>query len=308
MRSEMRAALIFAIAGVTALSAGAPATPVRLSPAAAAAALKEIEKDRADTQKWLESDPTSYLAAIDRRDFAGQDTLTVGRAADNDVRLDDSAVTAHHVRVTVRGDVFQVQAMDPDARFGAGGKQVRDAKLGPSAIQVGRFNLRLSHQGFPALIVFDPRSPHFKSYKGLTYFPVDLSYRYELPLTLSPRAEVVNIQSTHSTERHARRVGWFEFTVGGTPCRLEAVRLLEPGVGKNDIGIFFRDATTGHETYSVGRYLDAKKLENGKYLLDFNLAYNPACAISKYYNCPIPSKENTLTVAIRAGEMDAHYQ
>jgi uncharacterized protein (DUF1684 family) len=43
-------------------------------------------------------------------------------------------------------------------------------------------------------------------------------------------------------------------------------------------------------------------------VLDFNSAYNPACAFSDYYNCPIPSKANTLTVAIRAGEMDSHYR
>ncbi len=35
--------------------------------------------------------------------------------------------------------------------------------------------------------------------------------------------------------------------------------------------------------------------------------YNPACAVSIHYNCPIPPKANVLKVAIRAGEMDAHY-
>jgi len=42
-------------------------------------------------------------------------------------------------------------------------------------------------------------------------------------------------------------------------------------------------------------------------VLDFNEAYNPACAFSDHYNCPIPPKANTLAVAIRAGEMDSHY-
>jgi hypothetical protein len=32
----------------------------------------------------------------------------------------------------------------------------REATVGPSSIQVGRFMLRLSHQHFPAIIVFDP--------------------------------------------------------------------------------------------------------------------------------------------------------
>ena len=98
-----------------------------------------------------------------------------------------------------------------------------------------------------------------------------------------------------------------DFMAEGKPARLEAVRLLEPGVGENDLGIFFRDATTGKESYSLGRYVDVKKLENGRYLLDFNLAYNPACAFSDHYNCPIPPRSNVLQAAIRAGEMDSHY-
>jgi uncharacterized protein len=183
----------------------------------------------------------------------------------------------------------------------------REAIVGPSSIQVGRYTLRLSHQRFPAIIVFDPQSPRFKEFKGLAYFPIDLSYRYELPLERDPKAEKFIILSTRGSRRSAERVGWFSFLVGNTLCRLEATRLLEPGAGDSDLEVFFRDATSGKETYSLGRYVDAKKLNNGKYILDFNLTYNPACAFSNFYNCPIPPKSNTLPIAIRAGEMDSHY-
>src|SRR6185436_8034194 len=297
----------------SAVFAAAPAHPVKLSPAAAAAVLKDIEKDRTDTQKWLQSDPTSYLATIDRRDFEQKKTLTVGRALDNDVRIDDAAMAAHQIRVTLEGDRFHVVAVDPAAPFKIPGKapntwqDARDAVLDPSSIQIGRFLLRLSHQRFPAIIVFDPQSPRFKLYKGLKYFPPDLSYRYELPLTPNPKPETTVIMSTRGNQRRADKVGWFDFVVGTTPVRLEALRLLEPGVGENDLGIFFRDATTGKESYELGRYVDVKKLANGKFLLDFNFTYNPACAYSDHYNCPIPPKANVLPVAIRAGEMDAHY-
>ena len=151
------------------------------------------------------------------------------------------------------------------------------------------------------------KSPRFKQYKGLKYFPVDLAYRYELPLTPNARPDTVTIMSTRGNARRALRVGWFDFLVGKTPCRLEVTRLLEPGVGENDFSVFFRDATTGGETYDVGRYVDPQRLDNGRFLLDFNLAYNPACAFSDHYNCPIPPRANRLPVAIRAGEMDSHY-
>jgi uncharacterized protein (DUF1684 family) len=95
--------------------------------------------------------------------------------------------------------------------------------------------------------------------------------------------------------------------VKGSTARLEADRLLEPGVGEKDISLFFQDATTGKESYSVGRYLDPQLQPDGRYILDFNMAYDPACAYSNHYNCPIPPKENRLSVALTAGQMDAHY-
>ena len=292
---------------VAAAAAAEPARPVKLDKAAADAVVKEIQKDRTDTEAWLRGDITSYLATVDRQDFGTKKTLTVGRAAGNDLRIDDGEVMAHHLKVTVEGDKFRVQAVDAAAKFTVGTEDKREAVVDPSSVRIGRFQLRLSHQRYPGIIVFDPKSARFKQYKGLQYFPIDLAYRYELPLTPNPKPETIVIQSTRGNQRNAQRVGWFDFAVGATAVRLEAVRLLEPGVGETDISIFFRDATSGKESYSLGRYVDVKKQPNGNYLLDFNFAYNPACAFSEHYNCPIPPKTNVLPVAIRAGEMDSHY-
>jgi len=284
-----------------------PARPVTLQKAAAASAAAEIEKGRAESREWLRSDPQSYLAAIDRVDFGESASLTVGSAADNQVRLGAEGIEPHHLRISVDGDRFRVQALDAAARFRIKDEVKREATVGPSAIQVGRFTLRLSHQRFPAIVVFDPRSPRLKSYKGIDYFPIDLSYRYELPLIRDSQPEKIVIVSTRGNRRSAERVGWVSFWVGKTACRLEVTRLLEPGVGENDLSIFFCDLTNGKETYPLGRYVDLRKLDNGNYLLDFNQAYSPACAFSDYYNCPIPPKSNRLGVAIRAGEKDSHY-
>jgi uncharacterized protein (DUF1684 family) len=289
------------------LLAGQGAPHVDMTGAAAAAARQQIENNRQDTERTLRTSPTSYLATVGRKDFGDKTILTVGRAEDNDVRLEGDDIRPHHLRVSVTGDTFRVEALDPGAQFSVNGHTTRASVVPPSYLEVGRFLLRLSHQRFPAIIVFDPRSPRFKDYKGLAFFPVDFTYRYELPLTPNPAPEPVTIMSTLGHRRSALRVGWFDFIVGDTPCRLEATRLLEPGVGDNDVMVLFRDATSGKESYPLGRYVDVKPLPGGKYLLDFNTAYNPACAFSDHYNCPIPPKGNTLPVAIRAGEMDPHY-
>lgn len=281
--------------------------PVRLTADQAAVITRQIGEQRAEAERALRSSPTSYLATVARHDFGDRSRLAVGRAADNDVRLEDAAVLPHHLEVVVEGDRFRVRALDPGAHFRLKDEERREATVDPSAIGVGRFVLRLSHQRFPAIIVFDPLSPRLREYRGLKYFPVDLSLRFELPLAPNPTPETVVIMSTRGTPRRAERVGWFDFRVGGTMCRLEAMRLLEPGVGEEAVSVFFRDATSGNETYPMGRYIDAQRLPNGRYLLDFNLAYSPLCAFSEHYNCPIPPRQNTLPIPIRAGEMDAHY-
>jgi uncharacterized protein len=285
----------------------APAGPVSLTSGQADSVRQEIERNRAETQAWLKSGANSYLATVQRVDFGARSALTVGSAADADVRIADFSVAAHHLSVTVVGDSFRVAALEPGATFRVQDAERQAATVGPSGIGLGRYALRLSHQRFPAIIVFDPQSPRFQDYKGLEWFPVDLSYRYILPLTPNPKPDTVIILSTRGNRRRAVRVGWFDFQVGRASCRLQATRLLEPGIGENDFSVLFRDATTGKESYPVGRYIDPERLPDGRYVLDFNLCYNPACAVSEHYNCPIPPKENVLKVAIRAGEKDAHY-
>ncbi len=305
-----RSLLLAVVLGVGSASASlaAPTPPVKLSAAQADSLRAAYAKDRAETSENLKSGTTSYLAAIGRTDFDGRGALTVGRASDADVHIDDPEVAPHHLRVTVEGDSFRVQALDDTAHFRVrNAEPAREAVLGPGNVRLGRFSVRLSHQRYPALIVFDPKSPHFASYHGLSWYEPDLAYRFVAPLTPNPHADTTIIMSTRGNARRAVLAGWFDLLVAGKPVRFEAHRLLEPGVDEQSVSLFFRDATTGKETYGVGRYVDPEKLSDGRWLIDFNNAYNPACATSPYYNCPIPSKANTLKVAIPAGEKDSHY-
>jgi len=71
----------------------------------------------------------------------------------------------------------------------------------------------------------------------------------------------------------------------------------------------FADATSGRETYGAGRYLldtikgaDLGADADGRVRLDFNFAYNPSCAYSPRYLCPLAPLANRLPAQIRAGE------
>ena len=48
--------------------------------------------------------------------------------------------------------------------------------------------------------------------------------------------------------------------------------------------------------------MERRPMEEGdSIVLDFNKAYNPYCAYSTNYSCPIPPKENDLPISINAG-------
>src|SRR5262249_40268843 len=156
--SALFAALTFLPVG-TSRPAGAPAQPVRLTQAEADSLTRVIEKDREDTRQWLKGAATSYLATVARTDFGEKTTMTVGSAAGSDLRIEDPAVSPTPLRVTVVGDSFRVESANGKATFQVKDEELTHATLPPSSIGVGRYTLRLSHQRFPAIIVFDPQSP-----------------------------------------------------------------------------------------------------------------------------------------------------
>ncbi len=142
------------------------------------------------------------------------------------------------------------------------------------------------------------------AFTALKYYPVDSKYRMQLSLKAFEKPDVFKIITSRGVERDTERTGFFEFDLDGVECKLYAYKILDiqdkyPG----HIFIPFRDATSGDETYGGGRYIDLQENESGYYVIDFNEAYNPLCAYGKTtYNCPIPPAENTLPVAIYAGE------
>lgn len=105
------------------------------------------------------------------------------------------------------------------------------------------------------------------------------------------------------------KFGELQFEIDGKPYKLtvyQSLKLRNLPQYRDYLFIPFKDLTNGKESYGGGRYLDLRmeEIEGDKIYLDFNKAYNPYCAFSAGYSCPIPPKENHLKVAIEAGEMN----
>lgn len=135
-----------------------------------------------------------------------------------------------------------------------------------------------------------------RDFKGLDYFPENTALRLEVDVETLQTSETIMIDTTGGQPQTYQRFGRFKFLVDGQSAELT--------IYKNQNGYFlpFVDNLLGKETYPAGRYLEPAKLPNGKFFVDFNLAYNPYCAYNEKWSCPITPAENRLKVSIRAGE------
>ena len=139
-----------------------------------------------------------------------------------------------------------------------------------------------------------------RRFRGLDYFPENPHLRFVLEIREFPDQdkEVIEIVTSTGHSRPHRRWGTVAFAVEGEPATLTVYKGLDDG----EFFLPFVDATSGKESYGAGRYLDLRPLEDGRFLLDFNYAYNPYCAYNPHWSCPVPPAENRLKVAIRASE------
>ena len=139
-------------------------------------------------------------------------------------------------------------------------------------------------------------------FQGLHYWPPDPAFRFRVTLEPFAQRDSTIILDTKGEERVFERAGRLRFTIDG---REQALTLYWQKYHQYWF-LPFRDATAGTETYEVGRYVEPGDLGNGRFEIDFNRAYNPYCAYSHRWACPIPPEENQLTVPIRAGEKAFH--
>jgi uncharacterized protein (DUF1684 family) len=135
-----------------------------------------------------------------------------------------------------------------------------------------------------------------RHFSGLHYFDENAGLRLTVEVAPPSEPAMVRMQTSTGEVQEYERYGSFRFEVDGRPATLTLFR--------NDLGYFlpFVDALAGSETYGAGRYLEPEELPDGRFLVDFNLAYNPYCAYNENWSCPITPAENRLQVAIRAGE------
>lgn len=156
----------------------------------------------------------------------------------------------------------------------------------------------------------EERSPLEKrDLKNLSFYQADSNFLITANYTLLNDEFPTDFPTSSGKNKSYRKFALLEFEVSDKSEELyvyESMQLADKEEYKDYLFLPFTDLTSGEQTYGGGRYLDLSRqdFKNGKVLIDFNKCYNPWCAYSIGYSCPVPPKENDLEVAITAGEMN----
>ncbi|GAB4410466.1 MAG: DUF1684 domain-containing protein [Bacteroidia bacterium] len=143
-----------------------------------------------------------------------------------------------------------------------------------------------------------------RDFTGLAYFEIDPAYYVEARLERTTDAQPF-LMPTSNPQRPKQFVayGRLHFTLHGQACTLTVYRNLTLTAARYADHLFlpFLDETSGFETYGGGRYLDLHTVAGDTMIIDFNRCYNPYCAYSDGWACPLPPAENALPLRIEAG-------
>lgn len=144
-----------------------------------------------------------------------------------------------------------------------------------------------------------------KKFKSHDFYPINLNYRVKAKIIVTPNEDFFEMKTTSGKTRQYRKYGELHFILNGNKYKLNVYQgksLMEKPEYKDHLFLPFKDQTSGEETYGGGRYIDLKKNDNAdELIIDFNLAYNPYCAYSDKYSCPIVPAENYLETEVKAG-------
>lgn len=230
---------------------------------------------------------------------------TLGRAPGNTIVLDHPGLAKSAGSFVLEHDTVRFRAL-ADAGVTLDGKPVTQIDLrpdtsgSPTVLASGTLRFLIIERARRLGVrVRDVEHPLRTNFAGLDYFPVAVEWarlaRFH-PYDPVKRVPIVNVLGMVVDMDSP---GYLTFEAAGREWRLDA--LLE-SADSDELFLMFVDATSGRETYGAGRFLYVPLPVGGNVLVDFNKAYNPPCAFNEFATCPLPPRQNRLTLRVEAGE------
>jgi uncharacterized protein len=298
-KTAMREALAIAVAVVAAATA-CHRTAAPASTSAADAYRAEIAAFRHAKEATLTSD-TGWLT-IAGLFFLTEPETTFGSDPKSDIVLRAGA-PPHAGTFSLKDGHVRVQAAS-GVTFTLNGKPFTSGEIAsdgasdPDRLVLGDLQLWVHQSGERLAIRLRDRNSRLrKDFTGMKFFPVDAKYRVDAQYVPYDKPLVVQIPNILGDVDTMTSPGYVTFSLGGQALKMVAVQ-----ENDHELWFIFRDETSGAETDAAARFLYSPLPVDGRVVLDFNRAENPPCAYTPYATCPLPPKDNRLTVRIEAGE------
>ncbi len=151
----------------------------------------------------------------------------------------------------------------------------------------------------------DKTSKYRKEFTHRTWFPVKPEYKVTGKFIPYPQPKQLRVPTVIEgvIEEH-EAPGEIEFKLGGKTLRAQVLK-----ADPNQLWLIFRDRTSNKSTYPAGRFLYGDwNMADNTVVFDFNKAYNPPCAFTPFATCPLPPRQNSLSVPVEAGELTYHLE
>jgi uncharacterized protein (DUF1684 family) len=155
--------------------------------------------------------------------------------------------------------------------------------------------------------VFNQKAAAAKSFKGVEFFPYNPAYRVSADFKPDPKLPPRTFRTSRGTDKQFFHAGDASFTLQGKQFTLPLYTDDNDPKKISSMSAFFTDDLTGKGAYGAGRYVDAEDFgafPPNKITIDFNFAYNPNCARSPFFTCPVAT--DNLSLAMKVGERDPH--
>ncbi len=303
-----RHSALLATLGMLGLLAGLP--PARAATEPTPPAGQSEEAFRAETQAWQRRRIERLTAADGWLTLVGLDWLEPGEnlfgsAADNRVVLRGDGIPPVAGSLVLENGHLNARILAPGS-LTVDGRTIGDIELKddlqdePTVLQLGTVSIQVVKRSERwAARIKDSASPVRTGFKGLEWFEADPRFRVEATLVPAPPGKTLPITNILGFIEQQPTPGALEFDLLGQHCRVEPIQEDDSG----DLFLMIADGTSGKETYGAGRYIVVNRsAESGKWVIDFNHAYNPPCAFTAFATCPLPPKGNRLPLRVTAGE------
>ncbi len=133
-----------------------------------------------------------------------------------------------------------------------------------------------------------------------------MTYRVVAKITRYEKEPFFEMPTSGPKTPEYRKYGLLQFEIAGKAYELtifQNLSSMRSPIYRDYLFLPFTDLTNGENTYGGGRYIDIRIPKGDTMIIDFNQAYNPYCAYTTGYSCPIPPEENYLDLAVEAGIM-----